>query len=912
MNERCSAVLLNKLPSKEKDTWSFIIPCEIIQFHINNALADLGVSISLMPYTMYKKLGLGEPKATRISLELAVRSIQYPREIIENVLIKVDKFILLIDFVILDMPEDSRVHIILGRPFLAIARAMIDVFNKKITLRAGDNEVIFDVDQSIKRPPTEDNEYYGIDDLDDTINAEAQELMENDEPDLFLSRGLEKSIDQSDLEDCEPVECNNNNDSNKPIRHITSINTPYLVVQETAKPVKLEREHLYSASANEIDEKKPELKDLPNHLEYAYLHGDKSFPIIISSELSDKEKISLLQVLEKRKGAIAWKMSDIKGISPSYYTHKILMEDDFKPFIQPQRHLNPKVQDVVKNEIVKLLDFGLIYPVSDSSWVSPIHIVPKKGGMTVVLNDNNELIPSRTVIGCDFAIGSVLGQRIDGKFKHSDLETFTEDEIADEFPDEHLMVLKIDLNSDEPWYADYVKYPQSKIVPPNWTPKKRRRFFSQMKNYFWDEPYAFKLCSDNIMRRCVAGNEIFEILAHYHSRPTGGHHSTSVTGRKVYESVFFWPPIFKDAKDYAMSCDACQRSEQSLKEICASKQYSVAIDYVSKWVEAQALPMNDARVMIKFLRRLFARFGVPKALISDRETHFCNSQLKKASLRGDKNFKAGNKVIGHMNLESIISTCKIRENEGKFKMHPGKLKSKWYGPNVVKTVHPYGTVEITDKHGISFKVNGQRLKKYHDRYNNEEEKEVVELDDDTTVLYKVVDIATYLVEYVKFWDDWEVDRYGNANLDYYSEDQYAVSIKKIRRIRACTHQRPQRIKLNTPYLEKTQYTVFKIWNEYNILEDIKRGPYSKKSPIRRIQLLGYAQEPDETLFQAWERFKELLMKCHQHYLTEMQEVILFYNRLDIPTRQILDSRGAIPTMTAADAKRAIQEMAEYS
>ncbi|GKA09036.1 hypothetical protein Tco_0688367 [Tanacetum coccineum] len=153
------------------------------------------------------------------------------------------------------MPEDSRVPIILGRPFLATARAMIDVFNKKITLRVGDEEVIFDVDKSIKRPPTKDDECYRIDDLDDTINAEAQELLANDEPDSFLSRGLEKSIDQSDLEDCELVECNNNNDSNKPIRRIASINTPYTVDQETTEPDKLEREHLYSASANKIDEK---------------------------------------------------------------------------------------------------------------------------------------------------------------------------------------------------------------------------------------------------------------------------------------------------------------------------------------------------------------------------------------------------------------------------------------------------------------------------------------------------------------------------------------------------------------------------------------------------------------------------------------------------------------------------------
>ncbi|GJR53219.1 DNA-directed DNA polymerase [Tanacetum coccineum] len=256
MNERSFAVLLNKLPSKENDPGSFTIPCNIGHLHIDNSLADLGASISLLPYTMYEKLGLGELKPTRMSLELADRSIQYPQRIAEDVLIKIDKFVLPIDFVILDMREDSRIPIILGRPFLATARAMIDVFNKKITLRVGSEE----------------------------------------------------------------------------------------------------NEHLYSASAIEIDKKRPELKDLPSHLEYAYLKGDESCPVIISSKLTEKEKISLLRVLERRKGAIAWKMSDIKGISLSFCTHKMLMEESFKPIIQPQRHLNPKVQDVVKDEIVRLLD----------------------------------------------------------------------------------------------------------------------------------------------------------------------------------------------------------------------------------------------------------------------------------------------------------------------------------------------------------------------------------------------------------------------------------------------------------------------------------------------------------------------------------------------------------------------------
>ncbi|GJW57116.1 reverse transcriptase domain-containing protein [Tanacetum coccineum] len=143
-----------------------------------------------------------------------------------------------------------------------------------------------------------------------------------------------------------------------------------------------------------------------------------------------------------------------------------------------------------------------------------------------------------------------------------------------------------------------------------------------------DEPYAFKLCSDDVMRRCVAGNEIFEILAHCHFGPTGGHHSASITGRKVYESGFYWPSIFKDAKDYVMKCDAYFMGPFPNSK--GNKYILVAVDYVSKWVEAQALPTNDARVVIRFLRRLFARFGVPKALISDRGTHFCNSQLEKA------------------------------------------------------------------------------------------------------------------------------------------------------------------------------------------------------------------------------------------------------------------------------------------
>ncbi|GJR33186.1 hypothetical protein Tco_1109418 [Tanacetum coccineum] len=142
-----------------------------------------------------------------------------------------------------------------------------------------------------------------------------------------------------------------------------------------------------------------ELKDLPPHLEYAFLEDNNKLPVIIAKDLSDDEKTALIKVLKSRKRAIAWKLSDIKGINPEFCSHKILMEEDYEPAVQHQRRVNPKIHDVIKKEVEKLLDAGLIYPISDSPWVSPVHCVRKKGGVTVVTNDENELVPTRLVTG---------------------------------------------------------------------------------------------------------------------------------------------------------------------------------------------------------------------------------------------------------------------------------------------------------------------------------------------------------------------------------------------------------------------------------------------------------------------------------------------------------------------------------
>ncbi|GJZ17273.1 reverse transcriptase domain-containing protein [Tanacetum coccineum] len=234
------------------------------------------------------------------------------------------------------IPSDPRVPLILGRSFLRTSRALIDVYGEEITLRVNDEAVTFNLDQTTRYSSTYDDMSVNRIDVIDVAREEyAQEVL------------VEVTKAKSSIE--EPPEL--------------------------------------------------ELKDLPSHLEYAYLEGIDKLPVIIAKGLKDDEKEALLKVLKSHKWAIAWKITDIKGIDPWFCTHKILMEEDYKPTVQSQRRVNPKIHEVIKKEVIKLLDAGMIYPISDSPWVSAVHYVPKKGGITIVSNKDNELIPTRLVTG---------------------------------------------------------------------------------------------------------------------------------------------------------------------------------------------------------------------------------------------------------------------------------------------------------------------------------------------------------------------------------------------------------------------------------------------------------------------------------------------------------------------------------
>ncbi|GJV36379.1 reverse transcriptase domain-containing protein [Tanacetum coccineum] len=317
-----------------------------------HTLADLGASINIMPLSIWKKLSLRELTPTRMTLELADRSITYPKGLAEDVFIKVKKFHFPTDFVVVDFEADPRVPLILRRSFLRTGRALIDVYGEEITLR---------VDTSLIYAP----EMLGFSNSSGGNLTPTSELFTSE----FILEEIEAYLkDDSISPEIDYADCNSEEDILK---------LPKSSIEE---PPELE------------------LKDLPSYLEYAYLEENDKLPVIIAKGLKNDEKDALLKVLKSHKRAIAWKITDIKGIDPRFCTHKILMEDDYKPTVQSQRRVNPKIHEVIKKEVLKLLDAGIIYPISDSPWVSPVNCVLKKGGITVVANEENELwFPAQSV-----------------------------------------------------------------------------------------------------------------------------------------------------------------------------------------------------------------------------------------------------------------------------------------------------------------------------------------------------------------------------------------------------------------------------------------------------------------------------------------------------------------------------------
>nr|GEX96402.1 reverse transcriptase domain-containing protein [Tanacetum cinerariifolium] len=486
-----------------------------------------------------------------------------------------------------------------------------------------------------------------------------------------------------------------------------------------------------------------ELKDLPPHLEYAFLEGDNKLPVIIAKELGDKKKSALIK--------------------------------DYKPAVQHQRQVNPKIHDAIKKVVDWCEDTNLSLNWEKSHFMVKESIVlghkisknkikvdrakvdvnaklphptTVKGvwsflghagfyrrfiqdfsnisrPMTHLLEKNTPFIFSEDCIksfqtlkkklteapiliapnwnllfelmcdASDFAIGAVLGQRHEKHFNPihdasktmNDAEsnyTTTEKEMlavvyAFEKFRSYLIMNKSIVHTDHsalkylfakkdakarllraPWFVDFVNYHAGNFIVKGMTSQQKNKFFKDVKHYFWDDPFLFQICADQVIWRCVHGKEALDILEACHNRPTRGHHGANLTAKKIFDASFFWSTIYKEAHVFVKNYDSCQRQGKISQrdempknsiQICeifdvwsidfmgpfpssrGNKYILVVVDYLSKWVEAKALPTNDARVVCKFLKSLFARFGTPRAIISDHGTHFCNDQFAKVMLK---------------------------------------------------------------------------------------------------------------------------------------------------------------------------------------------------------------------------------------------------------------------------------------
>ncbi|KAK8684027.1 hypothetical protein V6N13_040064 [Hibiscus sabdariffa] len=323
--ETCLALMHNKVPAKKTDPDSFTIECFIGHNYPTKALCDPGASINLMPKSVFQKLGVGEAKPTTVMLQLADHSYVQPEGKIEDILVKVDKFIFPADFLILDCEANIDAPIILGRPFLATGRVLFDFGSEELIFRVDDQQI----KKAILRPENQAT------DIDDCWMIQNLTTSQTTCPGSNKEQGRKNESSQTHPETGNWIQL-----------HTGKYFEPLNYTIETCKVGKPSIEQ----------PPKLELKQLLEQLKYAYLGKNETLPVIISSKLQADQEEKLIATLRQHKEALGWTIADIKGISPTICMHKILLEDDHKPTVDAQRRLNQAMKDVVRKEILKWLD----------------------------------------------------------------------------------------------------------------------------------------------------------------------------------------------------------------------------------------------------------------------------------------------------------------------------------------------------------------------------------------------------------------------------------------------------------------------------------------------------------------------------------------------------------------------------
>nr|GEW39441.1 reverse transcriptase domain-containing protein [Tanacetum cinerariifolium] len=694
LNEHCSAVLLNKLSKKLGDPGKFLIPCDFPGLAACLALADLDASINLMPFSVWKIRSLPDLTPMCMTLELADRSISRPVGVAEDVYVKVSSFHFPADFVVIDFDTDPRVPLILGRSFLKIGRALIDVFEvdeplavelKVLPLHLeyafleGDDKLPIIIAKYLsveeKTALITDQEKTTFTFLYGTFTyrrmpfglCNALGTFQRCMMAIFhdmIKKTMEVSMDDFSIFGNSFQSC------------LSHLERMLKRSEDTNLCLNWEKSHFM------VNEARPMTKLL-----------EKDIPFIFSQECLDafqtlKTKLTEAPILI----ALDWDMPFELMCDASDFAIGAILRQRQDKYFRPIHYGRKTMTEAESN-----------YTTIEKEMLVLVYAFEKFRSY-LILNKSIEF----TFKVIDTKRAENLAIDYLSRLENPHQNVLDPKEINKSFPLETLNLVSTRGIQSTPWFADFANYHAGNFIIKGMSSQQKSKFFKDVKHYFWDDPYLFKNYADQVIRRCVSGQEAIEILKAFHSRPTGGHHGPNYTARKVFNSGFYWPAIYRDAQDLVKNCDVCQRQgkisqrdEMPQNSIQTSGQVEVSNRGLKPILE-RAVGENRVSWSDKLDDALWAFRTSYKTPIGHTPYKLVNG--KACHLSVELEHKAY-WALKHANFD-------LKTAGDHRKIFSGKLKSRWSGLFTISQVYPYSTVELSQPDGPNFKVNGHRLKHY--------------------------------------------------------------------------------------------------------------------------------------------------------------------------------------------------------